>query len=189
MSDVRDRPPIPIDAVIGRPFAFVPVYVIWFLHFSILRPQEEFPVATYKHTRRREITWSAIVLIVASVMLSGDAQADHPAEAVATMIPAAGVKRILDNGDHAILIDLRPGHEYHKKRLPRALSIPAAEMEKRLREIPKFGRVILYCACDQQEIADKAIMLRNQGYRNIAVMPEGYPGWVGLGYPVEENRP
>ncbi len=62
-------------------------------------------------------------------------------------------------------------------------------MEKRLREIPKFGRVILYCACDQQEIADKAIMLRNQGYRNIGVMLEGYPGWVGLGYPVEESRP
>lgn len=105
------------------------------------------------------------------------------------MIPAAGVKRILDNGDHMIIIDLRPANEYHKKRLPRAVSIPSMEMEQRLREIPKFGRVILYCACDQQEIADKAIMLRNQGYRNIAVMVEGYPGWVGLGYPVEESHP
>ena len=123
------------------------------------------------------------------MMLGGAAQADHPAEGFANMIPAAGVKRILDNGDHLILIDLRPANEYHKKRLPRAVSIPSTEMEKRLREIPKFGRVILYCACDQQEIADKAIMLRNQGYRNIGVLLEGYPGWVGLGYPVEESRP
>lgn len=130
-----------------------------------------------------------MIALVVNSMLGGGARADHPAEGYATLIPAAIVKRILDNGDHAILIDLRPAQEYQKKRLPRAISIPAAEMEKRLREIPKFGRVILYCACEAQEIADKAILLRNQGYRNIAVMPEGYLGWVGLGYPVEENRP
>jgi rhodanese-related sulfurtransferase len=131
----------------------------------------------------------ATVTIVIAIMFGGAARADHPAEGYATLIPAAIVKRILDNGDHAILIDLRPLHEYRKKRLPHAVSIPAAEMEKRLREIPKFGRVILYCACEAQEIADKAIMLRNQGYRNIAVMPEGFPGWVSLGYPLEESRP
>ena len=141
-------------------------------------------MATIKHMPLRELTWRALALIGLSIVFGGEAQADHPAEAFANMIPAAGVKRILDNGDHLILIDLRPANEYRKKRLPKAVSIPSTEMEKRLREIPKFGRVILYCACDQQEIADKAIMLRNQGYRNIGVMLEGYPGWVGLGYPV-----
>jgi rhodanese-related sulfurtransferase len=137
----------------------------------------------------RDVWRQAAILFGLVILLGADALADHPADGVATIIPAAGVKRILDNGDHAILIDLRPAQEFRKKRLPHAQSIPAAEFEKRLREIPKFGRVILYCACDQQEIADKAILLRNQGYRNIAVMPEGYPGWVGLGYPVEESRP
>jgi rhodanese-related sulfurtransferase len=151
--------------------------------------QEDFPVAPFKHMPLRELTWLTIAVIALSKMLGADARADHPAEGFAIMVPAAGVKRILDNGDHLILIDLRPANEYHKKRLPRAVSIPSTEIEKRLREIPKFGRVILYCACDQQEIADKAIMLRNQGYRNIGVMLEGYPGWVGLGYPVEESRP
>jgi rhodanese-related sulfurtransferase len=130
------------------------------------------------------------VLLMGLILLfAAEADADHPAEGFATLIPAAIVKRILDSGDYAILIDLRPAKEYQKKRLPRALSIPASEIDKRVREIPKFGRVILYCACDEQEIADKAIMLRNLGYRNIAVMPEGYPGWVGLGYPTEESHP
>ena len=137
----------------------------------------------------RRLFQQAVTPLGLAILLGANARADHPAADVATIIPAAGVKRILDNGDHAILIDLRPAKEFHKKRLPRAQSIPAAEFDQRLREIPKFGRVILYCACDPQEIADKAILLRNQGYRNIAVMPEGYPGWVGLGYPVEENRP
>jgi len=135
-------------------------------------------------------TWSAAAMIILTLLLGGAAtRADHPAEGVATLIPAAIVKRILDNGDHAILIDLRPAHEYQRKRLPRAISIPASEVAKRLREIPKFGRVILYCACEPQEIADKALMLRTHGYRNIAVMPEGYAGWLELGYPTEENRP
>ena len=137
----------------------------------------------------RELIGITLAVIALTMTLGADAHADHPAEGFAIMIPATGVKRILDNGDHMILIDLRPANEYHKKRLPKAVSIPSTEMEKRLREIPKFGRVILYCACDQQEIADQAIMLRNQGYRNIAVMVEGYPGWVGLGFPVEESRP
>jgi rhodanese-related sulfurtransferase len=137
----------------------------------------------------RELTWRALAVIGLSFVLGGGAQADHPAEGFANIIPAAVVKRILENGEHLILIDLRPANEYHKKRLPRAVSIPSTEMEKRLREIPKFGRVLLYCACDQQEIVDNAILLRNQGYRNIGVMLEGYPGWVGLGYPVEESRP
>lgn len=137
----------------------------------------------------RELTGLALTVIGLSFVLVGEAQADHPAVGFTNIIPAAVVKRILDNGEHLILIDLRPANEYHKKRLPKAVSIPSMEMETRLREIPKFGRVLLYCACDQQEIVDKAIMLRNQGYRNIGVMLEGYPGWVGLGYPVEESRP
>ncbi len=137
----------------------------------------------------RELTGLALAVIGLSFVLVGEAQADHPAVGFTNIIPAAVVKRILENGEHLILIDLRPANEYHKKRLPKAVSIPSMEMEKRLREIPKFGRVLLYCACDQQEIVDKAIMLRNQGYRNIGVMLEGYPGWVELGYPVEESRP
>jgi len=146
-------------------------------------------VATFTYTDLRDLTWRALAAIGLIIVFGAKAQADHPAEGSAVLIPAAGVKRILDNGDHLILIDLRPANEYHKKRLPKAVSIPSTEMEQRLREIPKFGRVILYCACDQQEIAAKAIMLRDQGYRNISVMVDGYPGWVGLGYPVDESRP
>ena len=146
-------------------------------------------MATLTYTYLRDLTWRAVAVIGLIIVLGAKAQADHPAQGFANIIPAATVKRILDNGDQLILIDLRPASEYHKKRLPKAVSIPSPEIEKRLQEIPRFGRVLLYCACDQQEIAEKAIMLRNQGYRNIGVMLEGYPGWVGLGYPVEESRP
>jgi rhodanese-related sulfurtransferase len=49
--------------------------------------------------------------------------------------------------------------------------------------------VVLYCACPQYDLIEKAIFLQKLGYRNIAVMPEGFPRWLELGYPVEEIRP
>ncbi len=117
------------------------------------------------------------------------AKADHPGEALANIVPAATVKRILDAGDSLILIDLRPTVEFQKQRLPRARSIPSTEMESRVREVPRLGRVVLYCACQMHEIVDKAVMLQTLGYRNIAVMPEGYAGWLALGFPIEESTP
>jgi rhodanese-related sulfurtransferase len=99
------------------------------------------------------------------------------------------VKLLLDSGEKLLFIDLRPARDFQQKRLPGARSIPTTEVEKRFREVPKTGRVVLYCACEKYVIADIAIFLENQGYRNIAVMVEGYPGWVKLGYPVEASRP
>jgi len=94
----------------------------------------------------------------------------------------------LDSGEKLVFIDLRPAKEFQKNRLPGARSIPIADLEKRFSEIPKAGRVILYCACKTNEIADRAVYLEYRGYKNIFVMLEGYPGWVKRGYPVETGR-
>lgn len=45
--------------------------------------------------------------------------------------------------------------------------------------------MILYCACPLYEVQAAYQFLRDQGYRNISVMEEGFPGWVKLGYPLE----
>jgi len=97
-------------------------------------------------------------------------------------------KMLLDSGEKLVFIDLRPAKEFQKNRLPGARSIPIADLEKRFSEIPKAGRVILYCACTINEIADRAVFLEYRGYKNIFVMLEGYPGWVKRGYPVETGR-
>ena len=133
------------------------------------------------------LRWPTMALIGLAAILAVDAKADHSVEEVTNTVTAVTVKRILDAGENLILIDLRPEMEFRKKRLPHAHSIPSDEMETRLPEIPKFGRVVLYCACRVQEIVEKANALRRLGYRNVAAMPEGYPGWLRLGYPVEES--
>jgi rhodanese-related sulfurtransferase len=48
--------------------------------------------------------------------------------------------------------------------------------------------VVLYCACQINEIAERAAFLEFRGYRNIFVLLEGYPGWVKRRYPLETGR-
>jgi rhodanese-related sulfurtransferase len=100
-------------------------------------------------------------------------------------IPPDYAKRLMDEGDRPIFIDLRPVEEFRKGRLPGARSLPISEFRRRLAEVPRTGRVILYCACPPEEIQAGYQYLRDQGYRNLSVMEEGFPGWVKRGYPVE----
>lgn len=114
--------------------------------------------------------------------------AGHGVEDAVDTIAAERVKLLLDSGEKVAFFDLRPAQEFGQNRLPGARSIPITELEKRFSEIPKTGRVVLYCACKTSEIADKAVFLEYRGYRNIFVLLEGYPGWVKRGYLTETSR-
>jgi rhodanese-related sulfurtransferase len=100
-------------------------------------------------------------------------------------IPPEYAKRLLDEGDRPIFVDLRPAAELQRGRLPGARSVPLRELPRRYEEIPRRGRVVLYCACPLEEVQAAYQFLRDQGYRNVSVLEEGFPGWVQRGYPVE----
>lgn len=111
--------------------------------------------------------------------------AGHGIEDTIDTLPAERVKQLMDAGEKLVFIDMRPAKEYQQNRLPGARSLPIAEVANRFNEIPKSGRVVLYCDCKTYDIADRAVFLEYRGYRNIFVMPEGYSGWVKRGYPIE----
>jgi rhodanese-related sulfurtransferase len=94
----------------------------------------------------------------------------------------------MDAGEKLVLIDMRPAKEYQQRRLPGARSLPLAELANRFAEVPKSGRVVLYCDCKPYDVADRAVFLEYRGYRNIFIMPEGYQGWIKRGYPTETTR-
>jgi len=117
------------------------------------------------------------------------AEAGHDDEYIDT-IPAERVKRLVDSGEKIFLVDLRSLSEFQKTRLPGARSIPIAELQKRYDEIPKSGRVILYCSCPPGGV-DEAyayLTLRGKGYRNVSLLDEGFSGWVKRRYPTENRR-
>ena len=113
------------------------------------------------------------------------AYAGHETVDVST-VTADRVKQFIDTGEKILLIDLRPSKEFMQRRIPGARSIPMADLHNRLAEVPKSGRVILYAADPQNEILDQVFQFMDEnGYRNVAMMVEGFQGWVKRKYPLE----
>ena len=84
-----------------------------------------------------------------------------------------------------VVLDVRPGPEYRAGHVSGALSLPAAELHRRLREVPKDRDVVAYCRGPYCVYADDAVRtLRRRGYR-AARLEDGYPEWATAGLPVE----
>jgi rhodanese-related sulfurtransferase len=100
------------------------------------------------------------------------------------VISADRLKNLLDHGVKLSLVDLRPAKEFQVSSLPGARSVPSTEFARLFNEIPRTCRVVLYCACQENELTDRVNFLKAQGYRNISVMLERFQDWVKRGYPV-----
>ncbi|MBM2804972.1 MAG: rhodanese y domain superfamily protein [Deltaproteobacteria bacterium] len=115
-------------------------------------------------------------------------QAGHENRDVTT-IAADRLKLLIDSGEKFILIDLRPAKEFQEKRLAGSRSIPVTELDKRLGEIPKSGRVVVYAATASNDIPDEVFQLfEDERYKNVTVMLEGFQGWEKRKFPVETGR-
>jgi rhodanese-related sulfurtransferase len=83
-----------------------------------------------------------------------------------------------------ILLDVRPAPEYAAGHLPDAYSIPLAELEARLRELPLTREIVAYCRGPYCVFADEAVtLLRTNGYQ-ARRLEEGLPDWRALGFPI-----
>ena len=129
-----------------------------------------------------------VVMALALTPLPNRAGHDQPTEDLVYFLPIAPerAKRLLDGGEKLWFIDLRTAVEFKQRRLPGARSIPLTELERRYHEIPKAGRVVLYCACPPGKVEEASAyqLLRNFGYRNVSVLEGGFEEWVRRGYPV-----
>lgn len=112
------------------------------------------------------------------------AEHDQDAEIAYTVTPERA-KLFLEVGERPIFIDLRPAKDFTKGRLPKARSIPISDLQKRFAEVPRSGRVILYCDCPVKEIDAAYSFLEDRGYRNVSVMEGGFSGWVRRKFPVD----
>lgn len=85
------------------------------------------------------------------------------------------------------VVDVRPPAEYDAGHIPGALSVPVAELKRRLREIPKGREVIAYCRGRYCVYSLEAVtLLRRQGYKARRAH-EGLPDWKAAGLPVERT--
>jgi rhodanese-related sulfurtransferase len=93
------------------------------------------------------------------------------------------LRRRMREGD-VTLIDVRPEEEFRAGHIPGALSIPVAQLKRRLGEIPKRREVVAYCRGPYCVYSVEAVgILRKHGYRARRAA-EGVPDWRASGLPV-----
>jgi rhodanese-related sulfurtransferase len=109
------------------------------------------------------------------------------ASLAAVDLPA--LRRLLDSGT-VTLLDVRPELEYRQGHIAGARSLPVAELERRLAELPRDHEVVAYCRGPYCVYAEEAAqVLRQHGFR-VRRFEEGFPEWRAAGLPVEAaDRP
>lgn len=93
------------------------------------------------------------------------------------------LRRRMRDGDVTV-IDVRPEEEYQAGHIPGALTIPVAQLKRRLAEIPKNREVVAYCRGPYCVFSVEAVgLLRKHGYRARRTN-EGFPDWRASGLPI-----
>ncbi len=85
----------------------------------------------------------------------------------------------------ALVLDVRPAEEFRAGHIPGALSIPIAELEHRLAELPAGREVVAYCRGPYCVLAYQAVAVLRARGRRARRLVEGFPEWRAAGLPVE----
>ena len=90
------------------------------------------------------------------------------------------LRRLVREGAVTV-IDVRPHDEYEAGHIPGAMSIPVAELKRRLRDLPKRREVIAYCRGPYCVFALEAVtVLRRHGFKARRA-EDGLPAWRDAG--------
>jgi rhodanese-related sulfurtransferase/DNA-binding transcriptional ArsR family regulator len=84
-----------------------------------------------------------------------------------------------------IVLDVRPNEEFRAGHVPGAVSIPPAELERRLKELPADRQVVAYCRGPYCAFAPEAVRLLRQRGVDAHRLEDGLPEWAAAGFPVE----
>lgn len=82
------------------------------------------------------------------------------------------------------LLDVRPEDEFALGHLPNALSIPRADLDRRLGELSKRVQIVAYCRGPYCVLSFEAVAaLRAKGF-DVRRLEDGFPEWKAAGLPV-----
>ncbi len=86
-----------------------------------------------------------------------------------------------------VVLDVRPPEEYRAGHIPGAISVPIAELKKRLADLPKSREIAAYCRGPYCVMAVEAVeLLRKNGFRAHR-MEQGVVDWRARGWRVEKG--
>jgi len=92
--------------------------------------------------------------------------------------------RRLQEGDELVVLDVRPAEEHAGGHLPGAVSIPVAELRRRLAELPRDREIVAYCRGPFCAFAHEAIEVLTDAGLTARRLEDGLPEWAAAGLPV-----
>jgi len=99
-------------------------------------------------------------------------------------VDIAELRRRLEGGS-VTLLDVRPALEFGQGHIPGARSIPVAELERRLAEVPREREVVAYCRGPYCVYSDEAAQLLQRHGFKVSRLEVGFPEWRAAGLPVD----
>src|SRR2546423_4456492 len=87
-----------------------------------------------------------------------------------------------------VLVDVRPSEEFEAGHIKGAKSIPLAELEDRLAELPSDREVIAYCRDPFCAYAHQAVRELRAAGREVRRLEEGWPEWRLASRPRKRSR-
>ena len=84
-----------------------------------------------------------------------------------------------------VLLDVRPEQEYAAGHIAGARSLPVADIDARLDELPRNKEYVAYCRGPYCVFADEAVAFLQANGRKATRLSDGYPEWWLAGRPVQ----
>lgn len=85
------------------------------------------------------------------------------------------------------VLDVRPSAEFALGHVPGAINIPAAELKRRLAELPRGVEIVAYCRGPYCVMSFEAVAaLRAKGFR-VRRLEDGFPEWKAAGLRVSRG--
>jgi len=86
------------------------------------------------------------------------------------------VKRMLDEGEDFVFLDVRTPGEYEQVRLPHSTLIPLGALRGRLDELPRDKPIVTFCKISLRGY-EAALILKSSEFENVRVMDGGIAMW------------
>ena len=136
--------------------------------------------------------WSLILigLILAAYVLVKDFQRRRFFRMLRmARITVGELEALIQAGAQPTIIDVRsPGTRARDgRRIPGALLLDMAELDKASAELPTDRDIVVYCTCpNEASAAQAARLLMKQGFSRVRPLYGGLHAWIAAGYAVEE---
>ena len=95
---------------------------------------------------------------------------------VSQLAPTEVARRLKENPEAVVLLDVREPYERELARIEPSIHIPMNEVPDRLEEVPKDREVVVYCHGGSRSMM-VAGFLAGRGYRTVANLRGGIDAW------------